>query len=278
MIFALGLLLPGCPEVPDPQPTPAVVYELDDSGVPDGRVLSYYHGLLKVRGLDGAATWELVGGSLPLGLSLDDNGTISGLPLLPGSWAFDVRSEQVSGTVDIAVEPGVDEVRVGLRTQLNNLDAVGNLMNHHWVRVSGGGRPDLQTITLDAGLYAPGTDRQHAGGDAIDADGALVAGFSDDIRLYSLPPDELVVELIIWHPSDEVEPSEGHPSPHENEGSPPTIEPGGVVRGGADSGEGVLRVSWQDVPPVEARLTVVAPDWCPMGEHRGGPWYPGQCE
>lgn len=79
----------------DPKPSVPVI---DAIGLPDGVVGSVYSTRLNAQG-GGNITWKLViGSSLPAGLELAQNGTISGTPTTAGSATFFVIASNAAGT------------------------------------------------------------------------------------------------------------------------------------------------------------------------------------
>lgn len=84
------------------------------TSLPDGRATIAYGATLQV--VDGTATWSIVSGSLPPGISLDaTTGVLSGTPSASGSWTFSVAATStadatnvVPGTYTIAIVGAVD--------------------------------------------------------------------------------------------------------------------------------------------------------------------------
>lgn len=70
--------------------------------LPDAQVSISYNQSLTASGGDGSTTWTLVSGSLPAGMSLAANGTISGAPNSAGSSTFTVQATSGDGQTDTA--------------------------------------------------------------------------------------------------------------------------------------------------------------------------------
>ncbi|MEK9506460.1 putative Ig domain-containing protein [Gaopeijia maritima] len=82
------------------------------ASLPDAQVSISYNQSLTASGGDGSTTWTLASGSLPAGMSLAANGTISGAPNSAGSSTFTVRATSGDGqtataelTIDVAPTP-----------------------------------------------------------------------------------------------------------------------------------------------------------------------------
>src|SRR5581483_2079526 len=67
------------------------------SSLPSGVLASPYSAALTASGGTGAYSWSLTAGALPLGLTLGADGTITGIPLLPGTSNFTVQVRDAAG-------------------------------------------------------------------------------------------------------------------------------------------------------------------------------------
>ena len=87
-----------------------VLPSITTTALPAGTVGTAYSQLLTATG-DATITWSLAGGSLPGGLTLAADGTISGTPTQPGAFDFTVRATNGAGSdtkllgIAIAAEP-----------------------------------------------------------------------------------------------------------------------------------------------------------------------------
>ena len=73
------------------------------SSLPDGEVGTPYSVFLVREGGAGPFTWDVVSGSLPLGISLSAAGELTGTPTLSGAFSFEVRVRDTSGQSATAV-------------------------------------------------------------------------------------------------------------------------------------------------------------------------------
>lgn len=229
------------------------------SGAP---VLVPYSAGIRVQGWAGDATFTLVDGDLPPGLELTAAGVLQGTPTWLGAWTVTVRATDLPfpdslGPVTVEV---VDDGTVGLgfvHDQLNNMQDIGGppLMSRPWLRLGGGGEPDMDSWAIDAGLYAAGPDGVHE------------LGYGDDVLVGAVPPSALVLSTLGWQGA----------TPEWDTDDPATVQ-GLVVSAHGDTGTLTAALQHPDWPTAEFEVIVVPPDWCPLGEHPGGAWSPGQCE
>jgi hypothetical protein len=78
------------------------------TSLPNGAVGTPYSETLTATGGPGAITWMLDDGSLPSGLILLENGTISGTPTLDGTADFTVRAASGTESISIAIASAGD--------------------------------------------------------------------------------------------------------------------------------------------------------------------------
>jgi hypothetical protein len=80
---------------PEPEPT----LQIATTSLPDGKRNSRYVAVLQAIGVQGSLVWEIAGGALPPGLSLNaSSGVISGRPRSLGTHAFSVRANDSVGS------------------------------------------------------------------------------------------------------------------------------------------------------------------------------------
>ena len=72
------------------------------ASLPDGVISTAYSESLTATGGDGSYTWTVTVGTLPAGLSLATDGTISGTPTTAGTSNFTVQVESGDGQTDDA--------------------------------------------------------------------------------------------------------------------------------------------------------------------------------
>lgn len=224
-------------------------YEIDDSGVGDGELLTAYQGVLRVQGYDGPSAWTVVGGALPAGLGLQGNGTISGTPTWVGQSTFRVSvslgsSRALTGDVQMKISPGGVQVHLGWeRDQTTRLTLTQGLMLDMWARVAGGGI-EMSSYTLKPSVYTVGTN------------GVPEAGAGDDVRVGDLTADEVDITLGEWEWLSLPD--------HIPEDSPPSFDGALTFQGGADSGELPVTIT-SEYGTEETRFLVIPPDWCRDG-------------
>lgn len=235
---------------------------LDLSGLAPAPVLVPYSAGVRVQGWGGDATFSIVDGALPPGLELTAAGIVQGTPTWLGSWTVTVRADDMPfpasvGPVTIDV---VDNGTVGLgfvHDHLNNMQDIdgGPLMNRPWLRLGGGGEPDMDTWTMDAGLYAAGADQVQE------------LGYGDDVLVGDLDPVAVTLSAQGWLGA----------TPEWDTNDPATLQ-GMTVSAHGDTGTLTLLLVHPDWASATVEVIAVPPDWCPLGEHPGGAWSPGQCE
>lgn len=102
--------------------TPTVPPAVSTSTLANGTVGSLYNATLAATGGITPYTWDLSAGSLPAGLTLAVNGTITGTPTTAGTASFTVRVRDVNGatatralSITVAAAPVASSLNVGFR-------------------------------------------------------------------------------------------------------------------------------------------------------------------
>ncbi|MCL6576955.1 S-layer homology domain-containing protein [Kyrpidia sp.] len=125
---------------------------------------SDYSASLQASGGMAPYSWSLVGGSLPDGLTLTTDGTISGTPTTAGTSTFTVQVTDSSGTpqsatadLSITVDPAAQALSINTQSLPNgtvgsdyaaSLDASGGTSPYTWTVVNGS-LPDGLTLSTD---------------------------------------------------------------------------------------------------------------------------------
>ncbi len=246
----LALLLPGCndPEI------------FDD--LPDAVLGEAYDAQLHSRYARDPVRYDLFDGELPDGLSLDDTGSLTGVPIGAGDYTFEVRLVDVDGNWDVAaltltVTYDALQVFVGpvlAEEDLNGLcldgvDAPNGQWRHHmclpWIRVAGGGMPGQSERVVEAGLFWVGDNSIPDG------------GWVDDVLIRALPSDELEWSFAPGEFIPE-EAAEGANSPTDAE-----VSGGGTFAAGDLTGPGWIQVVHAEHGAYDIEAMVVPPDFCP---------------
>jgi len=266
------LLLAGCP--------PRTDGAFDLSGLADGRYDEPYSGQLAVVDYSGPASYSVVAGALPDGLAVDEAGRVEGTAALGGTFEFDVLAsgmnsvEDFVGTASITIRTDhLEDAFLGYEhDQTNNMSELNfnpPLMHQIWVRLVGTGVTDKSDWTMNPGIYLPGPDGVASGGDF------------DDERIANVDFAELDVDFRDWTPTIEERsfPNQGYPNPHTPEDLPPSLSGEGVFSAAGDTGEATVELSHPDYDgSIVRQFQIIPPDWCPNGEHEGGPNNDGVCE
>lgn len=151
---------------------PGVPPVVSERVLADAVVGDAYVETLGATGGTGALTWSWVGGDLPNGIELGDDGTLSGVPTAPGTFTFNVTATDALGgfdaatfTIRVASDLAITSVlpagTVGTPYTVN-LTATGGLAPYVW-RLDGSTAPDGFVVNVSsAGVLtmsptAPGT-------------------------------------------------------------------------------------------------------------------------
>jgi hypothetical protein len=235
---------------------------LDVSYLSPALVLAPYSAGIRVQGWGGEPTFAVEAGTLPPGLELTAAGVVQGTPTWLGSWTVTVRASGMSfpDSVGPVTIPVVDDGTVGLgftHDQLNNMQDIdgGPLMNRPWLRIGGGGEPGMDTWTMEPGLYAAGPNGVHE------------LGYGDDVLVGELEDGAVTLSVQEWLGA----------TPEWDTNDPATLQ-GMTATAHGDTGTLTLQLAHPDWRNEVVEVIAVPPDWCPMGEHPGGAWSPGQCE
>jgi len=127
------------------------------TSLPRGTIGVLYGTTLQASGGVQPYTWTRIAGLLPIGLTLNRNGTIGGTPVANGTWGFTVQvadsgspQQHITSTLSITVAPAplhitTTELSSGTVRSFyqSQLDAIGGTSPYSWSLVSG---------TLPAGL------------------------------------------------------------------------------------------------------------------------------
>jgi hypothetical protein len=98
---ATGLLL-GLACLSFCEPARACTVTITSTNPPAGQVGLSYSTQLTATGCNGSYTWSRVGGALPLGVSLNTSGIVSGTPALVGQYFVTIQAKDSSGTIGTA--------------------------------------------------------------------------------------------------------------------------------------------------------------------------------
>ncbi len=140
--------------------TIASAVTIQSTSVPSGAVAIPYQQILTASGCTAPYTWSLISGSLPTGLSLASNGTISGTGVSTGTSTFTVRvtdAASLTSTQTLSMEM-IPQLAITTTTLPSGkvgvpysapLTAIGGYYPYTWTLISG---------TLPAGLTLFGAD------------------------------------------------------------------------------------------------------------------------
>lgn len=253
------MLLTACPSVSGSSfgsDTPLLRADL-----PDASLFVQYEGRLRVEPEE-PVSFVLAEGELPAGLSLGEDGQISGVPQWLGSTSSIVvgtrnTGESLSLEIEVTVVPGPDEVFGGFPRNPHLAPAGDELLGDLWLRIAGGGVPGQDSLLFAPGLYVAGPD------------GVAQGGGGDDVRVFDLTVGvDVGLGIAQWNPSN----------PSDTSDPPSWDESTSTWTSGGQAGRRSLTFSPEGYEPEAIFLGVVPPDWCPEGEHpRGGP-SPGFCQ
>lgn len=253
------MLLTACPSTP----TPGFGNDTPDlrTDVSDAPLLAPYEARLRLDPEE-PASFVVTAGELPVGLSLREDGLISGIAEWLGSATSTVVATLGSGAslsaqLEITVVPGPDQVFGGFPRKPHVAPAGAELLGDLWLRIAGGGEPGQDTLLFEPGLYVAGPD------------GLAQGGGGDDVRVFDLTVGvDVGLGVAQWTPSN----------PTDADDPPTWDEATSTWTAGEQAGRRSLSFSPDGYEPEAIFLGVVPPDWCPAGEHpRGGP-SPGFCQ
>lgn len=260
-LLALTACYPTAGELPiapiggeaGPVPGPdCTLMDLDDAELPAAVGGSAYEGRVLVEGYEGDAVFSLALGTMPPGLSLDEDGDVMGTPTELGLWDLWIRAERTLlddafGCVQIEVRDLPLDAALGyIHDQRTWLTDNTNVQQDLWVRIAGGGEDGMDSVLLRPGLYRPGED------------GVAEQGGGDDELIRLLDPAEVSLEVGEWSTVD--------PEP---ELDPSSHAGAGLFVAGLDTGTLPFTLSHPDFEPIDSKLQVVPPDWCPGGVSAG---------
>ena len=131
------------------------------SPLPAGTVASAYNQLISQTGGTGTFTYTVTAGTLPPGLTLNTNGTLSGTPLTAGTYNFTITGTNTpcSGTQAYTLVIGCPTITVNPATLANGTPGVA--YNQAITQTGGGAGPYNYTVT--AGALPPGMTLSLAG-------------------------------------------------------------------------------------------------------------------
>ncbi|HEX9708503.1 MAG TPA: putative Ig domain-containing protein, partial [Candidatus Thermoplasmatota archaeon] len=121
--------------------------EVVTTALPDGSVGNAYSATLQAQKGDGTYAWALQSGSLPAGLVLASNGTVTGVPTVAGTSNFTVQVQSASlsgtGAVSLTIHPPLAVTTTNLPTGVvgaayaAQLAATGGDGSYTWSALSG---------------------------------------------------------------------------------------------------------------------------------------------
>lgn len=152
------------------------------SSLPDGRLGESYSATLEASQGDGSYAWAIVAGGLPVGLSLDAGGGISGTPTDGGTFAFTVQVTSAGLTGEAELEITVDAPPVEITSDDLPGGAVGQIYQTTLAAMGGDGTSYQWTVS--AGELPPGLSLVEASGQ-ISGTPALVGTYGFTIEVTS---------------------------------------------------------------------------------------------
>jgi len=192
--------------------------------------------------------WSHTGGTLPEGLSLQDNGDVEGIARELGSFTFEVSvvdADGRGGDGAVALDVEVNEDRLFLGVWIEEPQPICinlELLCAPFVRISGAGEEqDVRTLT--PALFHTGPDAQPDGGNDDDVLWELLDGQAMDWAWIPLEDD--TGDGSVLYPDDA------------------GVAPGGDLTAGELTGRGRIEMTHPDHGEGSAIGFVVPPDWCP---------------
>ncbi len=131
------------------------------SPLPSGTVAAAYSQVISQTGGTGTFTYTVTAGTLPAGVTLNTNGTLSGTPLTAGTYNFTITGTNgsCSGTTAYTLVIGCPTITVNPATLANGTPGVA--YNQAITQTGGGAGPYNYTVT--AGALPPGMTLSLAG-------------------------------------------------------------------------------------------------------------------
>ena len=144
--------------------------------LPDGQLRTSYSATLAVSGGTGSATWALSAGSLPAGLTLSADGTISGTPSTLGSASFTVTASDANWAGYVASR----SLTLTVGEQLLLEDTFAALDRTKWPGGTFTSDPDLTVpVSVSSGAFVVGPLKASTAGSHYDGMNSAAFGFGD---------------------------------------------------------------------------------------------------
>jgi hypothetical protein len=139
--------------------TVAGLLTITTTSLPDGAVGAAYDAPLEASGGTGTYVWSLSEGSLPAGLQLTPDGSVSGAPTAAGTAAFTVRvvSGEVSATQAFTITIGVATTTTAITSDDPDPSQVGEAVAVGYSVTSSGGTPTGDVVVSDGVDSCAGT-------------------------------------------------------------------------------------------------------------------------
>jgi hypothetical protein len=222
----------------------ALVFDLGQLG--DAVVLQPYEGRVRLTDARPAA-FTVVSGAFPPGLTMGEDGRVTGTADWIGDGTVRVRAVDgggavVTGDITVRVRGDGTVFLAAVPDQSNNFSSTGQGMTDPWVRLDGAGVSDQSSVSVTMGLFLPGPN------------GTPERGRGDDIQVGEVPAADVTVSMgeFVFVENGVVE------------DDAPTWG-GGAFRAGSDTGSATFSLVHAEWGTGTGRLLVVPPDWCPAG-------------